>query len=267
MKCSLCIFRELVPVRCQNLFGKLELQSTGGLTGEEKILITFREDSIFWQIAYLKEIQNFLLEMLWFRSSCFTKVVLRVHSLCLSPSLLDQVGGQDADHNESSQITLWFLLAQGTCFPLAAPRMLRLSHHMLNTCLTTQAGTCARHLHWADGNHSCASCHGCCVSGYRDVYKLWNLTLVSPECFLYWKSMQSRVCHHCRQKVRDILEEYQKQNAQQDQGSDFLSLLGTGECTLNPIFSSGFPTRRTFWCKGKSGEGHRVGEGSRARVL
>lgn len=48
MKCSLHVFRELVPVRCQNLFGKLESQSTGGLTGEEKILIAFREDGIFW---------------------------------------------------------------------------------------------------------------------------------------------------------------------------------------------------------------------------
>lgn len=133
--------------------------------------------------------------MLWFRSSRFTKAILRVHSLCLSPSLLDQAGGQDADHSESSLITPWFLLSQGTCFPLATTRMLRL-FIMLNTHLTTQADICVRHLCWQmviTGNFTCvpgcASCHGCCLSGYRNAYKLWNLTLVSPECFLYWQSI------------------------------------------------------------------------------
>lgn len=60
-----------------------------GSQEKRKVIITLREDCSFWWIAYLKEMQNFLLEVLWFRSSYFTKVIPKVNSLHLSPSPLD----------------------------------------------------------------------------------------------------------------------------------------------------------------------------------
>lgn len=82
-----------MPVRCQNVFGKLESQSTRGLPGEEKVVIYMQGGLHLLVDCLFKEMQNFLLEMLWFRSSHFTKVIPRVHSLHLSPSLLDQAEG------------------------------------------------------------------------------------------------------------------------------------------------------------------------------
>lgn len=38
VNCSLCFLRELMPARCQNVFGRLESQSTCGLIGEKKVV-------------------------------------------------------------------------------------------------------------------------------------------------------------------------------------------------------------------------------------
>lgn len=151
MKCSLHIFRELVPAKCQNLFGKLESQSTGELTGENFNYIQFREGTIFWYTAYLKKIQNFLLKMLWFGSSHFTKAVL---SPQLVPFTFSFGPGRRVGCRPQWVITDYAVVPSvpGDLLPLGyqqnAEALTSCAEHVLS-----HRQIHVRHLHWADGNH------------------------------------------------------------------------------------------------------------------
>lgn len=133
--------------------------------------------------------------MLWFRSSRFTKAILRVHSLCLSPSLLDQAGGQDADHSESSLITPWFLLSQGTCFPFGCHQNAEALHHAEHTSYHTGRYMCETPV-LADGDHR--QLHLCA----RLRLLPWLLPVWIQEC------LQAMELNACFSRMFSLLAEY-----------------------------------------------------------
>lgn len=214
MKCSLHIFRELVPAKCQNLFGKLESQSTGELTGENFNYIQFREGTIFWYTAYLKKIQNFLLKMLWFGSSHFTKAVL---SPQLVPFTFSFGPGRRVGCRPQWVITDYAVV------PSVPGDLLPLGCQQNAEALTS----CAEHMSYHTGRSMWDTCIGQMVitSNFQLCAQLHLLPRLLPiwiqECL---QAMELNTCfsrmfslleeyleHHCsRQKVGGILETCRK---------------------------------------------------------